>query len=233
MFIMKKSFIYLLLLSFIEASTAGEFTPHSGTVEIRNESGQIETMAYAPTHATQTRHVDFRESQGQDPTFYKISLESSTGLSDPEPWGTWSMANDQDDSVVLTFPHPLPKSFILQLTHSAFGNNARELMPILIGDNFYSLRLQPQGVSSVMVNLSEGNWNTITMIPPFPQQPSIHDGRRLAVGLIQLNLIENVSLTSIANDDKKLSLNKGAEKQAKRFGAFLGKAGRDVRDAFK
>jgi hypothetical protein len=46
------------------------------------------------------------------------------------------------------------------------------------------------GVSSVLINLPEGNFYELIMIPPYPQKPSNLDIRYLALGLQQLNLIE-------------------------------------------
>ncbi|ECJ4505598.1 phosphatidylglycerol--membrane-oligosaccharide glycerophosphotransferase [Salmonella enterica subsp. salamae] len=126
-----------------------------------------------------------------------VFIKSITGLSHPELWGRWSDAFLSPD-VAITFNHPLPEAFKVELTGKAYGKNIGQPVLIKVGayaQNF-TLKGENQTVILDMINAEKGD--TITITPPHPEMSNEDNNvgphisapaRKLGIGLAELRII--------------------------------------------
>lgn len=127
--------------------------------------------------------IDF--SKPGSPRFIKKMI----GLAGREDWGRWS---DQD-TVILQFSKPLPKSFVLELQAKGFGSNIGKATKIVVGKNIQTIELASNTQAfSVPIDIEEAI-SEIQIIPPAPTSPNAvnpgnPDTRNLGIGLVSIKL---------------------------------------------
>lgn len=126
----------------------------------------------------------------------EVNFENIQGLSGIEPWGRWS----DTKQVILTTQQDLPKSFLLELTASPFGDNENNEMVIYINDI-------PVGVidttktngddfqRTLRITHDQQGARIIKFDIPNPQRPSDSDQRTIGIGFknIRISPIQNIS----------------------------------------
>lgn len=128
-------------------------------------------------------------------------IESYTGLSAPEPWGSWSNAK----KITLKFTEPLPTNFALHVTGHAFAHNIGKNFMVTLHDGSFETARDPANVQTfsmsgdkdmeaiVKFNNKEG-WRNITITIPHPVAPSEvggapGDNRTLGLALAKLKIV--------------------------------------------
>ena len=112
-----------------------------------------------------------------------------TGLSFPEPWGTWS----QSDIVTFQFLAPLPQEFDLYIIANAFGPNITGEFDASIGASSVRFKLL-ENVEERVVRLKNPEGRKILEIkipnPISPKELGLSgDDRRLGIGLVDIKII--------------------------------------------
>jgi phosphoglycerol transferase len=114
-----------------------------------------------------------------------------SGLSLPEDFGRWS----DEAEVKLGLSSPLPRSFDLRLTASAFGPNTDLPFSIRIGPEVRSFRLRDVPTDAYFSFTTDGTEKLITISVPKPISPKqlgiSSDDRRLGLALRQLSIVSN------------------------------------------
>ena len=116
-------------------------------------------------------------------------IKKMIGMAGREDWGRWS---DQD-TVILQFSQPLPKSFILELQAKGFGPNIGKATKIVIGKDIQTIELTSDAQTfSVPIETVE-SISQIQIIPPAPTSPNSlnpanPDTRNLGIGLVSIKL---------------------------------------------
>ena len=139
---------------------------------------------------------------------YPNFLRDVSGLSNSEHWGRWSDAKDAGEKVRLTFVKPLPKKFVLELKLKAYGSNQLEPIAILLGEEKFEIRLNPNiandKIQTILVNIEQKQssppTDSIILVPPKPtsppkppdfnpSNPGRTDQRLLGIGLVNLRIM--------------------------------------------
>lgn len=112
-----------------------------------------------------------------------------TGLSSPEPWGTWS----DEKQVVLEFSSPLPEKFTLHLVASAFGPNVGKEIEIAVGGGTALVVLDAIPKKTVAGIDNSRRSNRMTFYIPTPSSPMEQgvgdDDRKLGIGFVKLHIV--------------------------------------------
>lgn len=112
------------------------------------------------------------------------------GLSNPEPWGTWSDGN----RVVLEFSKPLPKEFTLVLKGQTIGNT-NQASTMVVGEERREIRLPSPGELALPFR-TDGNVKSISIEIPWARSMReigvSQDPRRLGIGFVSIRIIAKV-----------------------------------------
>ncbi|SEE35149.1 DUF7024 domain-containing protein [Pseudomonas coleopterorum] len=114
------------------------------------------------------------------------SVEAVTGLSDPEPWGTWS----DESKVEISFKKALPPVFELTLTAKAFGPNAGQSFDVEIGGVHYPVEIGEGMATHALKIANPTRADELLIKVPLPTSPKqlalSQDGRPLGIGIEHL-----------------------------------------------
>lgn len=114
------------------------------------------------------------------------SVESITGLSQVETWGTWSDAAE----VVIEFVRPLPREFDLEIDAKAFGPNAGRAFDLEVAGRSVPVTLDAEMTSQTLRISNPSDAYKLVIKIPSPTSPEqldmSTDKRLLGVGIHQL-----------------------------------------------
>jgi phosphoglycerol transferase len=114
------------------------------------------------------------------------SVDAVTGLSHPEPWGTWS----DEPKVEISFKKSLPQTFELTIAAKAFGPNAGQSFDIEIEGHHYPVQFGEGLTTHTLKIENPTRADQLTIRVPAPTSPKqlalSEDGRTLGLGLEQL-----------------------------------------------
>lgn len=117
-------------------------------------------------------------------------VASAQGLSNPEPWGTWSDGN----RVVLEFSKPLPKEFTLVLKGHTIGDT-NQPSTMVVGEERREIRL-PSPRELVLPFRTDGSVKSISIEIPWAKSMreigASQDPRRLGIGFVSIRIIAKV-----------------------------------------
>ena len=146
------------------------------------EDGQRSSLdfgKYSLVHVARERRLDFRAAEWPGVTH-------KSGLSWPEPWGTWTNGRD----VMIEFATTLPRRFELTLIGHAFGANGT--FPVRVGGTTRTFQLPAEDAASSAVFETDGNERIIRISVPHPAVPQAlglgDDPREIGLGLRQLTI---------------------------------------------
>ncbi len=112
------------------------------------------------------------------------------GLSNPEPWGTWS----DGDRVELEFTKPLPKKFTLVLKGHTIGDTSQP-STLVVGEDRREIRL-PSPKELVFPFQTDGSIKSISIEIPWARSMRelgvSQDPRRLGIGFVSMRIITKV-----------------------------------------
>jgi phosphoglycerol transferase len=118
-------------------------------------------------------------------------LKSMQGLSQPEPWGTWSSA--KDGVVRFEFVAPLPEKCAVRLVAHAFGPNIGKDFVAQAGESTYKFKLGASPEERVFEVSNPKGLRTITIIVPTPVSPKelglSDEERNLGIGFSKLQIV--------------------------------------------
>lgn len=143
------------------------------------------TLTRMPPKPLADRVVTTVYFQGQP----NAGLVTTSGLSTPELWGTWSDSN----KVVLRFAQPLPRHMLLTINAKAFGRNIGAPIGLTVGAARHELMFIA-GVTSYNVRVdTDGRQTELVFDIPHPTSPSSlaggkGDPRPLGLGLVDLTV---------------------------------------------
>lgn len=140
-----------------------------------------------------------RLSSDRDLDFSKGSwtgiVQRSQGLSNAEPWGTWSIGS----RITIEFIKPLPQRFRVRLTAFAFGPNVELPFRMRVGSNSVEFRVAGESSSQELLIENETGSAKLEILIPAPISPAqlglSPDQREIGLGL-QLLEIEPAPLLS-------------------------------------
>lgn len=151
--------------------------------EARNEIG-FGGFVLARVGSEETQTIDF--TLGSWPGL----VASAQGLSNPEPWGTWSDGN----RVVLEFSKPLPKEFTLVLKGHTIGDT-NQPSTMVVGEERREIRLPSPGELALLFR-TDGNVRSISIEIPWARSMReigvSQDPRRLGIGFVSIQIIAKV-----------------------------------------
>lgn len=109
-----------------------------------------------------------------------------SGLSHPEPGGTWSLG----DRVEIRFAEPLPSAFRLSLSATGFGPNENQPFNVDVEGQRYSL--MADGTEQTVRISTSGNARRLALLISAPTSPKSLglsvDGRLLGISLKHLEI---------------------------------------------
>lgn len=142
------------------------------------------TLAQPPTPAgpLAPNVVDFRQSD------WPGVVTDVQGLSEAEPWGTWSTSN----MLSIEFSAPLPEIFSAHIVAQAFGPNVGKDFVARVGNTAVPFTLDASAEERVLQFRNPMRSRTLQIDIPSPTSPealgSNGDERRLGIGLVQLRI---------------------------------------------
>jgi phosphoglycerol transferase len=132
------------------------------------------------TPRARTNIVDFKKSE------WPGVISRAQGLSSPESWGTWSVA----DVVILEFNEPLPETFTVHFPAKAFGPNIGKEFVAHVGDSSVRFTLKEQREEKVLQFTNPKMLRTLSIDIPKPTSPKefgeSRDTRRLGMAFTKL-----------------------------------------------
>jgi len=150
---------------------------------------QVVTPDYTLTRLTPTPVADRIIATVSFKRVPPASLVTVTGLSAPEPWGTWS----DSKQVVVRFAQPLPRHMLLTIEAQAFGPNAGAPVKLTVGTATRELAFAGAiGQRTVRID-TDGRQTELVFDVPHPTAPSAANGgngdaRTLGIGLVSLTV---------------------------------------------
>ncbi len=136
-----------------------------------------------PYKATLSDGIDF--TKYSYPTFiYAVS-----GISGREKWGRWSDANLASE-VKFEFKEKLPKDFVLELKIQAYKDNLNKDLMIKAGNVTKIVKITSNSPKLYKIKFNGVDSKSIIVIPPNPMQPSTKDSRKIAIGFVELKVVE-------------------------------------------
>lgn len=119
-------------------------------------------------------------------------ISNISGLSFPEPWGTWS----DGDVIVFEFAKPLPEKFTLKLLANAFTPSANKEFFVWLDTDVKmkkSFRLGEAVVETVLQLENLNQYKRITIEVPSPRSPQelglSEDSRKLGIAFHKMEII--------------------------------------------
>jgi phosphoglycerol transferase len=126
--------------------------------------------------------VDFKHSA------WPGVVSSARGLSNAEPWGTWS----EGGATTLEFSAPLPEKFAVHLVAHAFGPNVGKEFVARVGDSAAKFTLGASDEERVLEFSNPTRSRTIEIDIPAPASPKAlgmnGDERTLGIGFVELRV---------------------------------------------
>jgi hypothetical protein len=115
-------------------------------------------------------------------------VSTARGLSDAEPWGTWS----EGSATYLEFSAPLPEKFAVHLVARAFGPNVGKEFVARVGDSAAKFTLGASDEERVLEFSNPTRSRTIEIDVPAPASPKSlganSDERTLGIGFVELRI---------------------------------------------
>ena len=116
-------------------------------------------------------------------------ISRTSGLSDEESWGTWSLRN----KVVIEFSKPLPEKFTINLVAHAFGPNVGKEFVAHVGASAISFKLAASPELRVLEFSNPQRVGTLRIDVPFPVSPKglgmSADDRSLGIAFTELRIV--------------------------------------------
>jgi phosphoglycerol transferase len=129
-------------------------------------------------------NIDFTKSEWPE------VIESASGLSTAENWGTWSFSN----IVEFEFSEPLPEKFYININAIGFGPNVGKSVEVKVGDeiNNFVLSGAPEEIKLDAIS-NPGELKQIIITGPDPVSPKKvgigEDDRYLGIGFVNIKII--------------------------------------------
>lgn len=155
--------------------------PPIGAVQAGRQTEEIiEAAQFLQDEYALRTQTDMRIPVDFTKPWFPGSVKTVSGVYDYTTQGRWSNASSFDD-VVITFNTPLPKAFKLDITALAWDRNINKPVTVVVGTQRQQVYFGGGFTTQSIDFHTDGNTNTITIIPAIRHPASKGDARFLAL----------------------------------------------------